>query len=115
MLLDVERSRSVAAFRDPSGFVFQQDGVLYRQVNRSDREDYGLLIGSGLYQRLVEDGWLVAHQEIEAPAPSPAADEGDRGPAYKLLRPERLPFISYPYEWCFGQFKAAALLTLAIQ
>ena len=32
-----------------------------------------------------------------------------------MLRPEPVPFISYPYEWCFGQFKAAALLTLAIQ
>lgn len=109
-MLEVGGSHSVASFRDPSGFIFHQNGVLYRQVNDSYRRDYDLLIGSGLYQRLVDDGWLVAHEEVRAPSAFP-----EQGPAYKVLRPETLPFISYPYEWCFGQFKAAALLTLAIQ
>ena len=35
--------------------------------------------------------------------------------AYKIIKPDRIDFISYPYEWCFGQFKDAALTTLAIQ
>jgi len=108
-MLDVHGSRSVASFRDPSGFVFHQDGILYRQVNRSYQEDYDLLIGSGLYRRLVDEGWLVAHEE------EPDAAAAEPGEVYKILRPERIPFISYPYEWCFGQFKDAALLTLAIQ
>ena len=34
---------------------------------------------------------------------------------YKTLLPERVPFISYPYEWCFSQLKDAALLTLRLQ
>jgi ribosomal protein L11 methylase PrmA len=34
---------------------------------------------------------------------------------YLVIEPERIPFISYPYEWCFSQLKAAALLTLRIQ
>jgi hypothetical protein len=29
-----------ASFRDPSGFLFTRQGVLYRQVNRSYAEDY---------------------------------------------------------------------------
>ena len=33
--------------------------------------------------------------------------------AYKVIQPEIVPFISYPYEWSFSQFKDAALLTLA--
>ena len=33
---------------------------------------------------------------------------------YKLLKPDIVPFISHPYEWCFGQLKDAALLTLKI-
>lgn len=97
-----------ASFRDPSGFMFHQDGVLYRQVNVSYQKDYDLLMGSGLYHRLVDDGWLVAHQEVDR-----ALAGSDS--AYKVLRPEPIPFISYPYEWSFGQFKNAALLTLAIQ
>src|SRR5262249_30836954 len=108
-MLDVQGTRSVASFRDPSGFVFQQDGVLYRQVNRSCQEDYDLLIGSGLYRRLVDDGSLVAHEEENLDAAA------EPGVVYKILKPERVPFISYPYEWCFSEFKDAALLTLAIQ
>jgi hypothetical protein len=34
--------------------------------------------------------------------------------AYKIIRPKRIPFISYPYEWCFSQLKKAALATLNI-
>lgn len=33
----------------------------------------------------------------------------------KIIKPEKIPFISYPYEWSFGQLKDAALLTLKIQ
>ena len=97
-----------SSFRDPSGFVFLRDGVLYRQVNERHREHYDLLIGSGLYRRLVDDGLLVAHEEVD---PGLAATEG----GYLVLRPERVPFVAYPYEWCFGQLKEAALATLRIQ
>lgn len=33
----------------------------------------------------------------------------------KVLKPERIPFISYPYEWSFSQLKDAALATLEIE
>ena len=29
--------------------------------------------------------------------------------AYKILHPRQVPFISYSYDWSFGQLKAAAL------
>ena len=35
--------------------------------------------------------------------------------AFKIIQPERVPFISYPYEWSFSQLKDAALATLSIQ
>ena len=97
-----------ASFRDPSGFVFQQDGEIYRQVNRSYKEDYDHLIASGLYAALVKAEALVQHEEIGF-SQAPSED------AYKILKPKRVPFISYPYEWCFSQLKDAALLTLEIQ
>ena len=37
------------------------------------------------------------------------------GSAWKVIQPEQIPFISYPYEWTFGMLKDAALLTLRIQ
>ncbi|HLK17002.1 MAG TPA: hypothetical protein VKT78_19510 [Fimbriimonadaceae bacterium] len=35
--------------------------------------------------------------------------------AIAVIRPEPIPFVSYPYEWSFSQLKDAALLTIAIQ
>jgi ribosomal protein L11 methylase PrmA len=97
-----------ASFRDPSGFLFQCAGVLFRQVNRRYAEHFERLMGSGLYDRLVVEGLLIAHQEVEPPS--------EPGPEHLCtLRPEPIAFVSYPYEWCFGQLKAAALLTLRVQ
>jgi len=101
-------TRNPASFRDPSGFVFTQDGVLYRQVNESFAPNYDRLKRSGLYTELTELGLMVEHDEVELrPDGAP--------PAHVVLRPRPVPFISYPYEWCFGQLKAAALLTLELQ
>lgn len=97
-----------ASFRDPSGFIFQHKGELYRQVNLAYRDHYQMLMDSGLYTALVEKGMLIPHEEVE----SPVADESS---SWRILKPEPVPFISYPYEWCFSQLKDAAILTLDIQ
>jgi hypothetical protein len=97
-----------ASFRDPSGFLFSQDGILYRQINQAYAADYAMLMESGLYAKLVKLGLLIPHVEIEQ-----VVKESDL--AFKIIQPERVPFISYPYEWSFGQFKDAALATLSIQ
>lgn len=97
-----------SSFRDPSGFLFYQDGFIFRQVNASYQSDYELLTSSGLYDSLVDAGLLISHKEVELPAPIPAI-------AFKILKPELVPFISYPYEWSFSQLKDAALTTLKIQ
>jgi hypothetical protein len=58
-----------ASFRDPSGFLFVRDGVLYRQVQASYREHYDHFVSSGLFESLVRDGHLVSHEECHlAPA-----------------------------------------------
>ncbi len=96
------------SFRDPSGFLFYQDGKIYRQINAAYKDHYDHFLNCGLYEQLVRDRLLIPHEEIS----SVAAFSSD---AYKIIRPERIPFISYPYEWCFSQLKDAGLLTLRIQ
>ncbi len=96
-----------ASFRDPSGFIFVRNGTIYRQVNMLYRPHYDRLMDSGLYRLLAQNRWLIEHTEVEF-----ATGAGD---AYKILQPEQIPFISYPYEWCFSQLKDAALRTLDIQ
>lgn len=97
-----------ASFRDPSGFVFTNNGVLYRQVQPGYKEHYDYFIQSGLYETLAQSKLLLTHQEASL---SSALNET----AYKVLQPEIIPFLSYPYEWSFSQLKDAALATLAVQ
>jgi hypothetical protein len=97
-----------ASFRDPSGFLFSRDGVLYRQVNRKYEQEYVRLMESGLYEKLVKAKLLIPHVEVDVLPAEPEI-------CYKVIQPERVPFISYPYEWSFGQLKDAALTTLSIQ
>ena len=97
-----------SSFRDPSGFLFLRDGVIYRQVNRIYKENYDSLINSGLYKSLVDAGLLIPHNEV-------SINHLKSDDAYKVLKPEVIEFISYPYEWCFSQLKDAALATLEIE
>jgi len=97
-----------SSFRDPSGFLFTRQGILYRQVNRAYAENYARLMESGLYAKLVKAGLLIPHTEVSIEPPAPEL-------AFKVICPERVPFISYPYEWSFGELKDAALATLSIQ
>lgn len=104
----VKVERVPGSFRDPDGFMFLRDGVLHRQVNVGYQADYDLLMGSGLYRDLVASGALIPHDEVDG--------TGMEAPdAYRILRPEAVPFISFPYEWCFSQLQDAALTTLDIQ
>jgi hypothetical protein len=96
------------SFRDPSGFLFWQNGSLYRQINISYKERYVRLMDSGLFEELAKTGLLIRHQEVDIQPVKPQI-------AYKIIQPEQIDFISYPYEWCFSQLKDAALTTLEIQ
>ena len=95
------------SFRDPRGFLFHRDGVLYRHVDASAAADYDLFESSGLRASLHDAGLLIPHEDD----PALAAERG----AARVLRPEVVPFISYPYEWSFSQLRDAALLTLRLQ
>jgi len=96
-----------SSYRDPSGFVFSKNGILYRQVNQVFKKDFDLFVNSGLYQNLVAQKLVIPHQLLNE-------NLTDSPEWYITLQPELLPFISYPYEWCFDMLKEAALLTLQI-
>lgn len=104
--MDDHSNQVAASFRDPSGFVFKQNGRILRQVNKLYQSHYDHLMNSGLYKKLVEKKYLIDHTE---------AERTSNTDCYKIIKPEYIPFISYPYEWCFSQLKDAALLTLEIQ
>lgn len=94
-----------SSFRDPSGAVFTKNGSFYRSISDSYQKNYNCLLESGLYNKLVEEKLLISHQEVSMPHLK----------KFKVIKPVQIPFISYPYEWCFSQLKDAALVTLKIQ
>jgi len=100
--------RVPGSFRDPSGFLFRHRGRVYRHVAARYADDYTLLMESGLHAALVAAGDLVGHEEVaDVAAP-------DAPPAFRTLLPEQIDMLSWPYEWCFGQLRDAALLTLRV-
>ncbi len=94
-----------ASYRDKSGFVFEQDGKIYRYVHPDYDIHYTQLMSSGLYEDVVKKGKLIAHHELSEIQQFGFADG-------RVLLPDQIPFISYPYEWSFDMWKDAALLTL---
>ena len=93
--------REFSSFRDPSGCVFTQDGEIYRSIAPSYFEQYRAFMNE-LYDELIKFNAIVPHEEIHA-------NEHEI-----LIRPQQIPFISYPYEWSFGELKDAAILTLKL-
>jgi len=97
-----------ASFRDPSGFVFRRDGVLYRQVQAFGAADWAAFTSTGLYGRLAADRLIVEHHEA-------SVELAALPDAVAVIRPRVIETISHPYEWSFSQLKEAALLTLELQ
>ena len=100
--------RDPGSCRDPGGFIYRRDGVLYRQIGAASIDDWQAFVASGLADKLIAKGRLIGHAE----APLSAAATAD---ARAVIAPEPIEFISYPYEWTFGELKDAGLLTLDVE
>jgi hypothetical protein len=98
-----------SSFRDPSGYIFNNNDKFYRVVNNSYKENLDHLEDSGLYDKLLESKKVIPYEQVLNTSLDSDKD------VYKVIIPEQLGFVSYPYEWCFSQLKDAALLTLDIQ
>jgi 2-polyprenyl-3-methyl-5-hydroxy-6-metoxy-1,4-benzoquinol methylase len=93
------------SFRDPESRVFYSDGEVYRALSADGLSDFEALAATGL----LDDERLVRTERVE----DSKALEGllVHQPA-GVLRHERIPFVSYPYEWTFSMLKDAALVQL---
>jgi len=97
------------SFRDREGRVFYRGDRIFRALSASAFEDWKALADTEFFRRASTDGRIVSTE----PADIPASDLQELSPIWvAALEHERLPLISYPYEWCFSQLRDAALLTL---
>ncbi len=97
------------SFRDPDSRVFYSDGAVLRALSERGATDWRALAGSRLFAEATAEGRLVATEEIPVSDDLPLLRGGS--PA-AVLRHERVPFVSYPYEWAPGMLRDAALLQL---
>jgi hypothetical protein len=83
---------------------------VFRVLSPAGLQDWRALAESGLWRELQEEAKVVATE------PTDAGEVPDllAGEAAGVLRHERVPFISYPYEWPFSMLKDAALLQLEL-
>jgi hypothetical protein len=93
------------SFRDPESRVFYAGDDVFRALSADGLSDFEALEASGLL-----DGERVVRTE-RADGIADAAGLLVHEPA-AILRHERIPFVSYPYEWTFSMLKDAALLQL---
>ena len=93
------------SFRDPSGFIFKHNDILYRCVKYSYKEHFEYFINSDLSSKLINENLLL---------PFSLENSLKSNDSFCILKPKYIKYISYPYEWSFSQLKDAALLTLNI-
>ncbi len=102
------------SFRDPDGRIFDIDGAIVRALSEEGAADWSAFEESGLLGRLVESGDVVETATASA-AELEAVNSIDPHCRWvTALRHERLPFVSYPYEWTFSMLRDAALLQLRV-
>jgi SAM-dependent methyltransferase len=107
-----EPSRVSGSFRDHDSSVFSADGQIFRSLSAAALADYEALAASRFFAEAQEAGTVVRTELVEDRVPPPEC----RTPAglAAVLRHERIPFLSWPFEWPFSMLKQAALLTLEL-
>jgi SAM-dependent methyltransferase len=98
------------SFRDPGSAVFLAGDKVLRGLSSDATADYDRLTGTSFFPRLMASGRIVGTttHEGEAP-PSPRGT-----PWARVLEHERIPVVSYPYEWPFAMLREAAALQLEV-
>ena len=97
------------SFRDPLSSVFRYEGRVFRQFSKAGLERFSIANETGLLDELVAEKKLVGFRIVangEVPLPETSDDVS------AVYEHDKLPLISYPYEWAFETLKAAALFHL---
>ena len=99
------------SFRDREGRVFYHQGRVLRALSRHALEAFDTLAATGFYARAEDGGRVVATRRVDFPAEL-LEELSEHWAA--VLEHDRIPFVSYPYEWSFSMLRDAALLELEL-
>jgi SAM-dependent methyltransferase len=104
--------REPGSFRDRTAQVFYIGDEVYRGLTGPAFEAWQRTAASMFFQRAMREGTVIATR-LDAAPPSPRHGQAaERWTA--VLHHERIPFITYPYEWSFSMLKDAARLHLEL-
>lgn len=101
--------RDPGSFRDRSNRVYDNGERIVRGVDEQALSNWRAVRQAPFYNELLTEKKVVATDEWQTGGQAPEA-----GSWAGHLVHERIPFVSYPYEWSFGMLKDAALLHLDI-
>jgi hypothetical protein len=102
------------SFRDWDGRVFRTNGRVFRALTSTGLADWEALSASDFYRRFSESGALVGTWPDDEGVLDDVRRADPTAGWEAVLGHERLPFVSYPYEWPFSMLKTAALLQLEL-
>ncbi len=98
------------SFRDPAAQVFYSGGRVFRGLDDTASADWTALSATSFFPALLAEGKAVGTRSIELTD----LPDGSPGTFAAVLEHDRIPFVSYPYEWSFEMLRDAALLHLEI-
>lgn len=94
------------SFRDPTSRVYLSDDAVWRGLDEGALADFQALAATPFFTAALDAGQVVG-TELADTRPD-GLDEHWAG----VLRHDRIPVISYPYEWSFEMLRDAARLQL---
>ncbi|MEE8485852.1 MAG: methyltransferase, partial [Acidimicrobiia bacterium] len=86
--------------------MFHRDGEVFRRIDARSLANWERLAETEFFAHEVAAGRIVETELVSG------ASTDDGGEWAAVLRHERIPVISYPYEWTFSMLRDAALLQL---
>ncbi len=98
------------SFKDPVSRVYHSEGRVLRALSRRGADVYGDLEKQAFFVELCQSGKVIHTSSADEEVAAPILREGWK----RVLEHQRVPFVSYPYEWPFAMLKDAALLHLEI-
>ncbi|WFE28619.1 methyltransferase [Solwaraspora sp. WMMD791] len=98
------------SFRDPGNQIFYAGDRVLRGLGPQAAKDWSAVAASAFLPPLLAAGKVIGTEPAEADEVPPEA----AGRWTTVLRHERVPFVSYPYEWSFAMLRDAARLHLEI-
>ncbi len=106
--------QEAASFRDPAGCVIEHEGRLMRMLNLETMSLINGLMENGWLNRQMDTGRIARSRILSREEQKPVLKGRDEE-AWGLLEHERLPVLSYPYEWSFSMLADAGILHLDLQ